>query len=73
LVLIRRADSIRLTIERYGFSGYLISRSSRNTKIALVGDSYRAAHRASNYIATIARMRGVRLRAFSTKPAAVGC
>jgi len=72
LVLIRVRNSIPIfTIERYGFSGYLDLAFKSKYKIALVGDSFelRIAHQ---YIATIARMRGVRLRAFSDEASAVG-
>src|SRR5215510_10309638 len=71
LVLIRVRNSVPIfTIERYGFSEYLDAAFKSKYKIALVGDTpeLRIAHQ---YIATIARMRGVRLRAFSHETAAI--
>jgi len=65
LLLIRVRNSVPIfTIERYGLSEYLDLAFKGKYKIALVGDTLelRIAHQ---YIATIARMRGVRLRAFA--------
>jgi hypothetical protein len=58
------------TVERYGFSVYLDLAFKSRYKIALVGDSLelRIAHQ---YIATMARIRGVRLRAFPEETAAI--
>jgi hypothetical protein len=69
LVSVRRSSPI-FTIERYGFSRYLDLVFKSKYKIALVGDSteLRIAHQ---YIATIARMRGVNLRAFPDEAAAI--
>jgi hypothetical protein len=64
LVLIRVRNSVPIfTIERYGLSDYLDRAFKSKYRIALVGDTVelRIAHQ---YIATIARMRGVKLRAF---------
>lgn len=64
LILIRVHNSVPIfTIERYGFSRYLDLAFKSKYKIALVGGSLelRIAHQ---YIATIARLRGVNLRAF---------
>ena len=63
-VLIRVRNSVPIfTIERYGLSDYLDRAFKSKYRIALVGDTaeLRIAHQ---YIATIARMRGVKLRAF---------
>jgi hypothetical protein len=71
-VLIRVRNSVPIfTIERYGFSEYLDLAFKSKYKIALVADTLelRIAHQ---YMATIARMRGVRLRAFSDEASAVG-
>lgn len=65
LVLIRVRNSVPIfTIERYGLSDYLERAFKSKYRIALVGDTVelRIAHQ---YIATIARMRGVKLRAFA--------
>jgi hypothetical protein len=72
LVLLRVRNSIPIfTIERYGLSRYLDLAFKSKYRIALVGDTpeLRIAHQ---YVATIARMRGVRLRAFSDEASAVG-
>jgi len=71
MVLIRVRNSVPIfTVERYGFSRYLDLAFKSKYKIALVGDSLelRIAHQ---YIATIARMRGVRLRAFPNEAVAI--
>ena len=71
-VLIRVRNSVPIfTIERYGFSEYLDLAFKSKYKIALVADTpeLRIAHQ---YIATIARIRGVKLRAFSDEASAVG-
>jgi len=71
LVLIRVRNSVPIfTVERYGFSRYLDLAFKSNYKIALVGDSLelRIAHQ---YIATMARMRGVKLRAFQDESSAI--
>ena len=71
LVLIRVRNSVPIfTIERYGLSDYLDHAFRSKYRIALVGDTVelRIAHQ---YIATIARMRGVRLRAFADEAGAV--
>jgi hypothetical protein len=71
LVLIHVRNSVPIfTIERYGFSEYLERAFKSKYRIALEGDSVelRIAHQ---YIATIARMRGVRLRAFASEAAAI--
>ena len=58
------------TVERYGFSRYLDLAFESKYRIALVGDTLelRLAHQ---YIATLARMRGVKLRAFADEAAAI--
>jgi hypothetical protein len=71
LILICVRNSIPIfTVERYGFSVYLDLAFKSRYKIALVGDSLelRIAHQ---YIATMARIRGVRLRAFPEETAAI--
>jgi hypothetical protein len=71
LVLICVRNSIPIfTVERYGFSRYLDLAFKSNYKIALVGDALelRIAHQ---YIATMARVRGVKLRAFADETAAI--
>jgi hypothetical protein len=70
-VLIRIRNSVPIfTVERYGFSGFLDLAFKSKYRIALVGDTVelRIAHQ---YIATMARMRGVRLRAFGDEAAAI--
>ena len=69
LICVRNSVPI-FTIERYGFSSYLDLAFKSHYKIALVGDTLelRIAHQ---YIATIARMRGVKLRAFPEESAAI--
>jgi len=72
LILIRVRNSVPIfTIERYGFSRYLELTFKSKYRLALVGDTLelRIAHQ---YVATIARMRGVRLRAFADEAAAIG-
>src|SRR5262249_1336066 len=72
LLLIRVRNSVPIfTIDRYGLSEYLALAFKGKYKIALVGDplELRIAHQ---YIATIARMRGVRLRAFPDEASALG-
>ena len=71
LVLICIRNSVAIfTVERYGFSRYLDLAFESQYKIALVGDTLelRIAHQ---YIATMARIRGVRLRAFPDESAAI--
>jgi len=71
LVLICVRNSIPIfTVERYGFSRYLDLAFQSKYKIALVGDALelRIAHQ---YIATMARMRGVKLRAFADETTAI--
>jgi hypothetical protein len=71
-ILIRVRNSVPIfTIERFGFSQYLDLVFKSKYKIALVADTpeLRIAHQ---YIATIARMRGVKLRTFSDEASAVG-
>jgi uncharacterized protein YtpQ (UPF0354 family) len=71
LVLIRVRNSVPIfTVERYGFSGYLDLAFKSRYKIALVGDTLelRIAHQ---YIATMARMHGVKLRAFPDESSAI--
>jgi hypothetical protein len=71
LVLIRVRNSVPIfTVERYGFSHYLDLAFKSKYRIALVGDTLelRIAHQ---YIATLARMRGVKLRAFADEAAAL--
>src|SRR5262249_44234892 len=71
MILIWVRNSVPIfTVERYGFSEYLDQAFKSRYKIALVGDSVEL-RIARQYIATIARMRGVRLRAFPLEAAAV--
>src|SRR5260221_13557541 len=69
LIRIRNSKPI-FTVERYGFSRYLEIAFKSEHKIALMGDSgdLRVAHQ---YIATLARMRGVNLRTFLDETAAI--
>ena len=69
LIHVRNSKAI-FTVERYGFSRYLEIAFKSAHKIALMGDSLelRVAHQ---YIATLARMRGVNLRTFQDEAAAV--
>jgi hypothetical protein len=70
-VLIRVRNSVPIfTLERYGFSEYLDLAFKSKYRIALVGDTIelRIAHQ---YIATLARMRGVKLRAFPEETSAI--
>jgi len=70
-VLIRVRNSVPIfTLERYGFSEYLDLAFKSKYRIALVGDTLelRIAHQ---YIATLARMRGVKLRAFPEETSAI--
>jgi hypothetical protein len=69
LIHVRNSKAI-FTVERYGFSRYLEIAFRSAHKIALVGDSWelRVAHQ---YIATLARMRGVNLRTFMDETAAI--
>jgi len=69
LICVRNSIPI-FTVERYGFSHYLDLAFESKYKIALVGDSLelRIAHQ---YVATMARMRGVKLRAFPEEAAAI--
>jgi len=69
LICVRNSAPI-FTVERYGFSSYLDLAFESRYKIALVADTIelRIAHQ---YIATMARIRGVRLRAFASETEAV--
>lgn len=69
LISVRNSKSI-FTVERYGFSRYLDLAFKSKYKIALVGDAVelRIAHQ---YIATMARIRGVNLRAYADERAAI--
>jgi hypothetical protein len=69
LIYARNSKPI-FTVERYGFSGYLEIAFRSTHRIALMGDSVelRIAHQ---YIATLARMRGVDLRTFVDETAAI--
>ena len=69
LICIRNSKAV-FTLERYGFSHYLETAFQSKYRIALVGDSLelRIAHQ---YIATLARIRGVNLRAFPEETAAI--
>jgi hypothetical protein len=69
LICVRNSVPI-FTVERYGFSSYLELAFKSRYKIALVADTIelRIAHQ---YIATMARIRGVRLRAFASEAEAV--
>lgn len=69
LICVRNSIAI-FTVERYGFSRYLDLAFKSRYKIALVGDTLelRIAHQ---YIATLARMRGVKVRAFPNESVAV--
>ena len=69
LICVRNSAPI-FTVERYGFSRYLDIAFKSKYKIALVGDSLelRIAHQ---YVATMARMRGAKLRAFPEEAAAI--
>jgi hypothetical protein len=70
LLCVRNSAPV-FTVERYGFSRYLDIVFKSKYKIALVGDTLelRIAHQ---YIATLARLRGVNLRAFPEEAAAIG-
>jgi hypothetical protein len=71
VVLIRVRNSVPIfTIERYGLSEYLDRAFKSKYKIGLAGDTVEL-HLAHQYIATIARMRGVKLRAFADEAAAI--
>jgi hypothetical protein len=69
LICVRNSAPI-FTVERYGFSRYLDLAFESKYKIALVGDSLelRIAHQ---YVATMARMRGAKVRAFPHEAAAI--
>ena len=69
LICVRNSVPI-FTLERYGFSEYLDLAFKSKYRIALVGDTLelRIAHQ---YIATLARIRGVKLRAFPEEAAAI--
>ena len=69
LISVRNSKPI-FTVERYGFSRYLDLAFESKYKIALVGDSLelRIAHQ---YIATMARVRGVNLRVYAHEQAAI--
>lgn len=70
LICVRNSKPV-FTVERYGFSRFMDLAFKSGYKIALVGDALelRIAHQ---YIATMARMRGVNLRAFPEEAAAIG-
>ena len=69
LICIRNSKPI-FSVEKYGFSRYLSVASKEKYKIALIGSTLelRIAHQ---YYATLARLRGVNLRAFSEETAAI--
>ena len=69
LIIVRNSKPI-FTVERYGFSRYLDLAFQSKYKIALLGDvvEIRIAHQ---YIAMMARMRGVNLRAWVDERAAI--
>jgi hypothetical protein len=69
LIHVRNSKPI-FTVERYGFSRYLEIAFKSAHKIALMGDSWelQVAHQ---YVATLARMRGVNLRTFLDEAAAI--
>jgi hypothetical protein len=69
LICVRNSKAV-FTLERYGFSRYLQTAFESQYRIALVGDSLelRIAHQ---YIATLARVRGLKLRAFPEEGAAI--
>jgi hypothetical protein len=69
LLCVRNSKPV-FTVERYGFSRYLDIVFKSKYKIALIGDTLelRIAHQ---YIATLARLRGVNLRAFPEETAAI--
>jgi len=69
LICIRNSKPI-FAVERYGFSGYLDFALKSQATIALIGGSkeLRIAHQ---YYATLARLRGVNLRAFPEEAAAI--
>jgi hypothetical protein len=69
LICVRNSKPI-FTVERYGFSRYLDLAFKSKYRIALVGDTLelRIAHQ---YIATMARLHGVNLRAFPDESAAI--
>jgi len=69
LICVRNSAPI-FTVERYGFAHYLDLAFKSKYKIALVGDTLelRIAHQ---YVATMARMRGAKVRAFPQEPAAI--
>ena len=70
LLCVRNSTPV-FTVERYGFSRYLDIVFKSKYKIALIGDTLelRIAHQ---YIATLARLRGVNVRAFPEETAAIG-
>ncbi|HET7765205.1 MAG TPA: STAS/SEC14 domain-containing protein [Burkholderiales bacterium] len=69
LICVRNSVPI-FTVERYGFSRYLDLAFKSKYRIALVGDALelRIAHQ---YVATMARLRGVNLRAFPEEASAI--
>jgi hypothetical protein len=69
LICVRTSRPI-FTVERYGFSRYLDLAFKSKYKIALVGDTLelRIAHQ---YVATMARIRGVNLQAFGDEANAI--
>jgi len=69
LIIVRRSKPI-FTVERYGFSHYLEVAFKSQHKIALMGDSPEL-RIAQEYIATLARIRGINLRTFANEAAAI--
>jgi len=69
LIYVRNSKAI-FTVERYGFSRYVETAFRSAHRIALMGDSWEL-RVAQQYIATLARMRGVNLRTFVDETAAV--
>jgi hypothetical protein len=69
LIYVRNSKAI-FTVERYGFSRYMELAFKTAYKIALMGDSWelRVAHQ---YVATLSRLRGVKLRTFLDEAAAL--
>jgi hypothetical protein len=69
LICVRNSVPI-FTVERYGFSEYLDLAFQSKYRIALVGDSLELCI-AHQYIATLARVRGVKLRTFANEVGAI--
>ena len=70
LLCVRNSKPV-FTVERYGFSRYLDIAFKSKYKTALIGDT-RELRIAHQYIATLARLRGVNVRAFPEETAAIG-